>query len=271
MQLQHPIRGLAKRNKTVQIRSLRNGDFSGTAPFPRPPQQSTDNPHPGGAIRRAGAGGRAIVGSPQPFFVAKTELFRRTSGEAKTANEETPGASPPQKSQHQLIIALSGCVLLCKSWCSAPEARQPPPDSTPRPSDAAAAPLEGPSPKRTLPAPPHSCKLREGLIVASTTRCPTLALAPQRPRVHRPRPPPTPINRPRREASRRRPPSNEGRGERSEPVMPRPATEARQGGLWMRFVAPVEEELEESAPRDADDDQTRRASRRDRSKTSPGQ
>ena len=31
--------------------------------------------------------------------------------------------------------------------------------------------------------------------------------------------------------------------------MPRPASEARQGGLWMRFVAPVEEELEESAPR----------------------
>lgn len=114
-----------------------------------------------------------------------------------------------QKLQQHSILALVGCGLLCQCRGISPNARHPPPPSFGR---GISAPPDA-TPKSTVPTPRRSCKWREGLIVASSTRCPTLAIAPQRPRVHHR------WRRPRR-AQRVRPPAapNEERGERSESV-----------------------------------------------------
>ena len=91
-----PHSRIGQEKQNTAIRSLRNGAFSGTAPFPGPPRQSTDSPHPGGAIRRAGAGERTIVGSPRPFFswlkrnFSAEHVRRGQNGKRRDAGSEPP-------------------------------------------------------------------------------------------------------------------------------------------------------------------------------------
>ena len=161
--------------------------------------------------------------------MAKTELFRRTSGGPKRQTQrcrEQRYCRNCSSTRFSRSVAADCCV---NRRGTTPDAQQTPSGSTNGRFGRGTSASPDAPPKSTLPAPRRSCKWREGLIVASATRCPTLALATQRPHVHHRWPP-----RGERSESGRPPPTT-GRGERSEPV---DAHQEQKGGERSEPVMP---------------------------------